>query len=154
MAVWRFCRSSEHGQALHWTTPTVHPTPLHKTPLKGKRLSIEIKQMYSLLIADGTVMYTKFSSSNKHTHKHPKNHLLFWQVDFENALDFLVHINTLGSWCKLGDSTSVTFLKYEAPLEAAPTNCNYHPYDMIHIIVHTFNLALTKSLSSSWSTGM
>ena len=46
VAVWRFCRSAEHGQVLHWTTPTVHPTPLHKTPLKSKRASIEMKQMY------------------------------------------------------------------------------------------------------------
>ena len=96
---------------------------------------------------------------DKHKHKHPKNHLQFWQVNFENALNVLVHITTLGSLCKLEDSTSVTvrfsiwvyiaFLKYETPLEAAPTNYNYHPYHIIHIIVHTFSLAFTKSLSSS-----
>ena len=91
-----------------------------------------------MLIADGTVMSKKFSSLDKHKHKHPKNHLQFWQVNFENALNVLVHITTLGSLCKLEDSTSVTFrfsiwvsiafLKYETPLEAAPTNYNYHPY--------------------------
>ena len=81
-------------------------------------------------------MYIKFSSLDKH--KHPKSHLQFWQVNFENALNVLVHITTLGSLCKLEDSTSVTFrfsiwvsiafLKYETPLEAALTNYNYHPY--------------------------
>ena len=92
-----------------------------------------------MLIAEGTVMYIKFSSLDKNKHKHPKNHLQFWQVNFENALNFLMHITTtLGSLCKLEDSTSVTFrfslwvsiafLKYETPLEAAPTNYNYHLY--------------------------
>ena len=83
-------------------------------------------------------MSKKFSSLDKHKHKHPKNHLQFWQVNFENALNVLVHITTSGSLCKLEDSKSVTFrfsiwvsiafLKYEPLLEAAPTNYNYHPY--------------------------
>ena len=91
-----------------------------------------------MLIADGTVMCIKFSSLDKHKHKRPKNHLQFWQVNFENALNTLVHITTLGSLCMLEDSTSVTLrfsawisiavLKYKAPLKAAPTNYNYHPY--------------------------
>ena len=104
-------------------------------------------------------MYIKFSSPDKHKQKHQKNRLYFWQVNYENALNFLVHITTLGSLCELEDSTSVTFrfsiwvniafVKYKTPLEAAPTNFNYHPYHIIHIIVHTFSLAFTKSLSSS-----
>ena len=83
-------------------------------------------------------MYIKFSSLDKNKHKHPKNHVQFWQVNFDNALNVLVHITTLGSLCKLEDSKSVTFRfsiwvsiacrECETPLEAAPTNYNHHLY--------------------------
>ena len=45
VVVWKFCRFSEHDQALHWITPKAHLTPLHKIPGQkwGRKLVNKMK---------------------------------------------------------------------------------------------------------------